>query len=216
MLRTLRCIFSLWIFANFTLLAQHTGGMKVGVDIIPPITKLLRSGQTGFEGTMDLNFAHKYFLVLEPGFLNSTYTDSAFRYKGSGSFLRIGIDKNILKNPKFKGNDLITMGVRYGITRMNASASDIILAPSYWNPAPGIFFIPSSSYFTQWVELCIGVKAEVLKNFYIGWSLSGRLLLSSGHPNELTPYLVPGYGRGDSKSVFGFHYYLCYRIPFQN
>lgn len=209
------CIISLLLLAEFPLFSQAKPGIRVGVDVLQPLMGILLKDRTGGEASIDLRFANNYFVVGEAGFQHSSIDSTVFHYKGNGAFLRIGIDKNLLTNPKFKGNDVVTLGIRYGTSLMTNSASGIVIPTSYWTPVPLVTDIPGHTFMTHWLELKAGIRAEVLRNFFIGWSLSGKVMLGSGHPDGLTPYLVPGFGKGNSNTVFGFNYYFCYVIPFR-
>jgi hypothetical protein len=206
-------IISLLSLAVSSLHSQDIKSLRFGVDLIPPLSSFLLGGRTGFEAQADLEFKKDFFLVLEPGFLTASYSDTTFNYKSNGTYLRLGIERNFLNNPKFKGNEVVTIGLRYGISRMQNSASNILIPPSYWNQESNWVSIPEQSFWAHWIEVKAGIKAELVKNLFIGWSVAGRVMLSSGHPSNMTPYLIPGFGRGDRKTTAGFNYYIAYRIP---
>jgi hypothetical protein len=207
---------SLLSLALSTLHSQETKSVRIGVDLLPPLSSFFFEGRKGFEAQADLEFKKNYFLVFEPGFLSAPYSDTTFNYKSNGTYFRFGIEKNFLNNPKFKGNEVITIGLRYGISHMQNSASDILIPPSYWNPASNWISIQEQSFWAHWFEVKAGIKAELVKNLFIGWSIAGRVMLASGHPSGMTPYIIPGFGRGDRKTTAGFNYYIAYRIPFSH
>ncbi|MFN8206412.1 MAG: DUF6048 family protein [Bacteroidales bacterium] len=207
-------IISLLSLAVCTVQSQEAKYLRLGLDLIPPVSSFFLDGRRGLEAQADLEFKKNYFLVVEPGFLSASYSDSTFSYKSHGNYLRLGIEKNFLQNPKFKGNEVITIGLRYGISHMQNSASDILIPASYWNQMPNWISVPEQSFWTHWIEVKAGIKAELVKNLFIGWSIAGRVMLKSGHTANMTPYLIPGFGRGDRKTNAGFNYYIAYRIPF--
>jgi hypothetical protein len=84
---------------------------------------------------------------------------------------------------------------------------------TYWGIAPTLN-IGNTHAFAQWVEIGTGVKVEVFKNIYLGWSLRGRMLLSKTMgQNGVFPYIIPGYGQGENSSNFGVNYSIYYQIP---
>ncbi len=55
---------------------------------------------------------------------------------------------------------------------------------------------------------------EVLKNFYLGWSLHDRLLLTKKlSKGDYPPMVIPGYGKGNKGNVFDVQYTVSYLIP---
>ena len=66
----------------------------------------------------------------------------------------------------------------------------------------------------QWAEFIVGIKAEVFNNFYIGFSFSGKKMISSKEPDGFKNLFVPGFNRVFlNNSGFGFNYTISYLIP---
>jgi hypothetical protein len=65
----------------------------------------------------------------------------------------------------------------------------------------------------HWVELAAGIRAELVSNVFMGWSLRYRILLNPGMDPLVAPQLVPGFGSGGSNRSFGISYSLSYKIP---
>lgn len=66
----------------------------------------------------------------------------------------------------------------------------------------------------HWLELVLGMKVELLKNFYAGASIRLGILLgnsSDGFPN----YWIPGFNRVREGARFGasYNYSMTYLIP---
>ena len=51
-----------------------------------------------------------------------------------------------------------------------------------------------------------GVRVEIIKQVFVGWSIRGKFLLNAKKFTELPPYYIAGYGRGEKKSIFDFKF----------
>jgi hypothetical protein len=65
----------------------------------------------------------------------------------------------------------------------------------------------------HWAELIIGLKANVFKGLYAGFTVRTRARLSMTAHENSEPYYIPGYGKG-SKTNIGITYNLIYKLPF--
>ena len=67
----------------------------------------------------------------------------------------------------------------------------------------------------RWFELNSGVKAKIIGEFWLGFT--GRLKFALKHDSspQLQPYEIPGYGLSEQNVMWGFDYYIFYRIPFK-
>jgi hypothetical protein len=64
-----------------------------------------------------------------------------------------------------------------------------------------------------WAEVVGGVRAEVAKNFYMGWTLRYKYLFYQGPISNGGPWYVPGFGTG-KKMAFGATYTIGYYFNF--
>ena len=67
-----------------------------------------------------------------------------------------------------------------------------------------------------WGELILGIKAELLKNLFMGLNVQLKFLVSDDQPDNFENLFIPGFNRTfDSGSFgFGFGYNIQYLIPF--
>ncbi|MDR0815323.1 MAG: DUF6048 family protein [Bacteroidales bacterium] len=188
-------------------------GVRVGIDLSKLALPVIYSGRKGFEVSVDAHIKKNFFAIAEGGWLNvDLKNDTAFHYKSNGYYGKFGIDYNLLKSRRPYSNDLLYAGVRYGMSFFSHEADDITIPSQYWPAVPGQS-IPGADLTAHWIELVMGVKAEVLKNFYLGVSFRGKFLIAK--PKDTSnPYQIPGFGKGTSNFVIGMNYYVSYNIHF--
>ncbi|NJM15015.1 MAG: hypothetical protein HC896_06200 [Bacteroidales bacterium] len=186
-------------------------GLRVQYDIGRNLLSAMEKGRTDYEIMVDFGLSPKYYLVAEAGKTALSRQADNYSYQLSGIYFRVGYDKSL----NTIGKDLICIGLRYGASFFDHSASNIILeTDSIWgNSIPAKDLAPTSNQL-HWLEAVVSLKVEIFKKFYLGWSLRGRLSVYGRKNFSLEPYRVPGFGSGSRKASAGFNYYIGYRLPF--
>jgi hypothetical protein len=59
------------------------------------------------------------------------------------------------------------------------------------------------------------MRAEIFRNFSVGWSVSLRMLLYTGSSNDLKPIYFPGFGNAEKRFSTGFSYFIVWNIPYK-
>ena len=190
-------------------------GIRVGIDVSKLLFPVIYKGERmGFEATADMFVKGNFFAVAEAGWLRVNLDRSPdYHYKENGMYVKAGIDYNLLKSRRPNSNDIVYGGVRYGLSVFNQQAENITVPEHFW-PEGSDLAIPKSTLSAQWLELLLGVKAEVLTNFYVG--LTFRLKFRTVSPKDpySIPYQIPGYGEGNSGYALGLNYYISYNFHF--
>lgn len=152
---------------------------------------------------------------------NAEQSNRNFTYSSQGSFFRVGVDVNLLKDRKTDSNDarddVIFFGLKYAHSQLSDKISFRPATDTITNIVYNISEVSQSNnnLGTWWLEMNAGVKVEVFKNIFLGYALRYKFFKRFGDKNSLTPYEVPGFGKGDMENAFGFDYYIYYRIPFR-
>lgn len=183
-------------------------GLKAGLNVGRLSDFLFKPERFSLEGSFDMNFGHKYFAVAEAGYSETNLKKNNYNYHSDGYFIKLGFDYNLLK--KYP-TDFLGVGVRIGRSSFNHSASNVIIENDYWETFP--ININTEKINTYWLEASFGLKAELLKNIYLGWSALIKIRLSGGSPS-FEPYNIPGYGSGINSINLGANYYIYYQIPY--
>jgi hypothetical protein len=189
-------------------------GVRIGIDNSKLIFPLIFKGERiGFEATADMHVKGDFFAVAEAGWLNVNLNRSNFHYRQNGFYGKIGVDYNLLKSRRPFSNDIVYAGARYGFSTFNQQANRVLIPGHFWEDATNQT-IPKNHMNVHTLEMLLGVKAEVLKNLYISFTFRGKFLLNSPNGKHSTPYLIPGYGFGNSSFVVGINHYVSYNINF--
>jgi hypothetical protein len=186
-------------------------GPRFGIDVsrflMPYIQK---ATQSGFEIQADYPWKGNFFPTVEAGYMSVNDVKETFHYTNKGPYARLGIDLNISKFESLSDDDLVFVGVRYGFSRF---AQETLSAnyTNYWGTLQTSF--PKDYLNAHWAEMVFGLKGELLPNFFLGWSVRAKFLLSATKDAHVTPYVIPGLGYTNSEVPFDFSITVSYRIP---
>jgi len=100
--------------------------------------------------------------------------------------------------------------VRYALAFIERSEARYTIFDNFWGNTSGT--IPGKNMTAHWLELTGGVRVELAKGLFTGWTIRGKFLLNGNQFKDLPPPYVAGYGRGDKNSIFDFNFYISYAI----
>ncbi len=187
-------------------------GLSLGIDLAPFITRLIKDERTGFAFIGRYGIKNRWFAAGEVGFEHIKYNKETYNYKSNGTFIRVGMDYDIFNSEDFPTNDNIFVGLRYAYAWQTHESERFTIIDSYWGDYEGS--VGTTSVNSHSVDVVGGLRCEVLRNFYMGWTFRCRFLLASKHSDNLKPYAIAGYGTYDNKVAIGFTYTIEYQIPF--
>ncbi len=189
-------------------------GTTIGVDIFGLGSKVFGGDITSTEISVEVNLKNRYVPVAEIGYGTTDTTDDGtnIHYKASAPYFRVGMNYNFFfRKPYLPG--FLYGGIRYGFTSFSYDVS----APAMKDPAWGFPEIPFSydgvKTTVTWAELLAGIKVNVYKNFYMGWSLRYRIRMNMKKTEHTEPWYIPGFGKNNSTNL-GVTYSLIYKLPF--
>lgn len=200
-------------------------GLSVGVDLWGIGGKILGSDFLSAEVSVDANLKHRYFPIVELGWGSTDkWSDHGTRYRTSAPYFRIGMDYNALYNKRH--GHMLMVGLRYAATSFKydidaLGINDPIYGGIVGNPELEDEIWGGSLPYShqglkgsmQWLEICVGVRANVCKNLYMGWQLRFRNKLSASTAEYGNPWYVPGYGKYKNSGL-GVSYSIIYKLPF--
>jgi len=176
------------------------------------ITSLQNNGTYSTEGGIQLDLKHKIFPTFELGVggANKLSTDN-IGYKTNGMFERIGVDFNLQKKKKDSKptNNLFTAGLRLGMSNFKYDLTNVVITDNYWGGTDIKNYTETPTKI--WYEIVVGVQVEVLRNFYMGWSIRNKNLISSEFSGESAPWYIPGFGINNGTN-WGLNYTLGYHF----
>lgn len=191
-------------------------GLRVGVDLYKLTRGLYDKDYKGIEFVGDWRLTKKYFLAAELGYEDKTTDDDRLNSSASGSYVKAGFDYNFYQNWLDMEN-LITIGMRGGFSTFNQELHSYkIYNPNpYWGELPAIETNEKYSGLTaSWIEVCLGLKAQVVKNVFVGFGVQLKLLATDKKPGNFENLYIPGFNRTyDGSFGVGFNYTVSYFIP---
>lgn len=191
-------------------------GLRVGVDLFKLTRSFYEKDYRGIELVGDFKVTRKYYIAAEIGNENKTVVDEHLDFTTKGTYIKAGFDYNAYEN--WLGmNNMIYVGMRYGISTFNQTLN----AYSIYNTNPYFgesLMIADGKKFNglsaQWIEVLAGIKAEVFKNCYVGFSVQLKNLVSNKKPDTFDNLYIPGFNRTyDGRFGVGFNYTVSYFIP---
>ena len=189
-------------------------GIRVGVDFSKLLLPVIYKGERmGFEAAADIHVKGNIFAAAEAGWLNVNLDKEEYYYRENGMYGKLGVDYNLLKSRRPNSNDIVYAGARYALSVFSQQA-DHVTVPGYFWPDDTDGSIHKNMMNAHWLELLLGVKAEVLNNLYAGMTFRFKFSIVSPKDDYSTPYLIPGFGNGNSGFALGINYYVSYNIHF--
>ncbi|WP_439129112.1 DUF6048 family protein [Polaribacter sp.] len=196
-------------------------GIRLGVDISKPIKAVFDGAYAGFEIVGDYRIKKNLYIAAELGYEEETTAEfMVSNSTAKGNYIRLGINYNAYKNWLDMNNEIF-VGYRYGFALFDQTLNSY--TPNVSDAENGNYFpaVTVSSPITEtnlnahWSEIMLGVKAETLKNIFVSFSISYKILMSVKDQNNFKTLYAPGFNRiFESNTGFGFNYTISYLIPF--
>ena len=209
-------LLSVWCNAQDTIRypINEMKGIRIGFDVSKPLLPLMFNGERfGIEATADMHIKGNLFAIAEAGWLRVNLDRDDYHYWENGMYGKAGVDYNLLKSRRPFSNDIVYAGGRYGFSVFSHQADRVTIPAHFWSEATDQN-IPKNFMQAHWLEMLLGVKAEVLRNLYIGLTFRFKFLIVSPKDAYSTPYIIPGYGYGNEGFALGLNYYISYNFHF--
>ncbi len=192
-------------------------GLRIGIDLSKLIRSTVDDNYTGVEIVGDYRFYKNLYIASEIGNESFTRDEENINVKGSGNYIRAGVDYNVYKNWYGMQNN-IYVGLRYGFSTFDQTLNDytIFTNTNYFGVNQITERIESKGLTAGWIEFIFGIKVETLKNLYLSANVSLKSLVNEERPNRFDNLYIPGFGRtNDFSSIgVGYGYSISYLIPF--
>jgi hypothetical protein len=182
-------------------------GVRVGADAISFIRSETDDSFSGYEFAADIDF-YRYYLVAELGSWERVFSNDNNLYSNEGNFQRIGVDINFLKKDPEK--NMFFFGARFARGTYSENLSITTVDPVWGTVTTNL---SNSDLKATWGELTTGLKVKMFSLFWMGYTARYKFALNTNAPDGFSSTDVPGYGRTDKNSTWGFNYYLMFRIP---
>lgn len=203
-------------------------GLRVGADLSKLIRSAIDDDYQGFELNGDFRLTEKWYVAAELGneekTTSITSTDATgstttefLNATASGSYIKAGLDYNMYTNWLGMEN-MIYSGFRTGFSTFSQTrnsytvyAQDQFWTPQFTNAEPEEF----SGLSAIWLELIVGIKAEIINNLFIGLNAQLKGLISDDQPENFETLYIPGFNKTYDSGKFGvgYGYSISYLIP---
>ena len=185
--------------------------VRVGYDLSRLALPYVRNnGSHGFEVSADGEIAYNFFPTVEIGRQSLKRSSDSLRYSMSGDYFRVGLDYNVINYKHRLDRDIFFLGVRLGTSRFSHEAPLAVV-----NGVLGTdeCSIPKANLKATWGEAVVGLKGELVKNLYMGVTVRAKMMFSHTSYKTMTPYIIPGFGKGFYRFNAGLSYSILYAIP---
>lgn len=195
--------------------AQPDTGMKyhqirLGIDIAKPIGNVFQQNHYSYEAALDYLIKKEVYATLEAGFGRSNIDYPDLKYTTSNTFVKIGVDKSMVPRLFSSDWDMLFVGLRYGMAFIQRDEATFTTNDDFWGTTTGT--IAGKSFTGHWAELTVGIRVELFKGFYAGYTGRAKFLINQKAFRELPPDFIAGYGKGEKNTNFDFNFYLLYGL----
>lgn len=186
-------------------------GPRFGVDLSRFTSSFFGSGERlAWEIRGDYPVKGIWFPTVEIGMLRLKDKKDNYFYRNNGVYGRLGVDLNILRFEALDDHDLVFVGLRYGFSNFTHEAEQVTYS-NYWGDLETS--IPENNLNAHWAEVVFGMKGEIFKNLFIGWSFRIKFVMAKTRDEIIEPFIIPGVGRTNIEIPMDFSYGVYYRIP---
>ena len=217
-----------------TVVYKQKYGLRVGIDLSRIVVSTLEDNYSGIELVGDYRLTQKLYLAAEIGNEKKTIgvnlgnlvddpSGELYNFTASGSYLKAGFDYNTYGN-WYGEQNMIFVGGRAAYSNFSQTVTDykIFNTNRYWNPDDFALGVNEQLRFESlsatWLELVVGIKAEIVSNLYFGGSVRLAYLLGPPFTKEIENFqnqFIPGFNKVTEDSNFGvgYNYSITYLIP---
>lgn len=200
-------------------------GVYVGIDIYGIGASLFGSDTKSTEVQVDVNLKNRFFPVMEIGFADTeSESEHGTYYTSKGPYFRVGL--NYKMKYRNTSESHLYVGARYAFSPFKYNVESLTMTDDVWGTPPSTpnlgddiwggsvpFRIQDESTSAHWAELVFGLRAQVWKNFMMGWSVRLKQRLGVGKGDQSEPAFIPGFGENKTTTL-GVTYSLIYKLPF--
>ena len=197
-----------------TKIAQRYG-LRVGVDLHRLSKSFYDKDYQGLEIVGDYRVSKKFYIAGELGNEDKTTDDDRFNFTTKGTYFKVGFDYNAYENWLDMEN-MIYAGMRYGVSSFSHTLNTYTIydPTNYYGENTIVSGEKFNGLTASWLEVVGGVKAKIINNLYLGFSVRINYLVSNKKPDTFDNLYIPGFNRTyDGKFGAGFNYTLSYMIP---
>lgn len=182
-------------------------GIRIGTDLFALVRTRTGDKFHGWEVNGEIDFS-RFFLAADYGTWGWDLLSDSASYSNSGDYWRAGLDVNFLQNDPDR--NVFFLGARYGRS-VFTEYLEVQRFDPIWGLLTDDFYHDNVN--AWWLELTTGLRVKIWKIFWVGYTARFKFALTTDASDEMLPYDVPGFGRTDKDTTWGFNYYVMVRFP---
>lgn len=188
-------------------------GVNLMVDAVGPGWYAFGGDFLSTEVALEVNLLNRFFPVVEVGYgqTDAVNEDTELHYRTAAPYFRIGANYNVQYKKKRPG--YIYAGFRLGYTSFDYDVDGPPMVDPVWGGELP-FHLTDIQSRAFWGELLVGVRAQVYRNFHMGWSFRYKVRFNVKNSPNASPWYIPGFGANENNK-FGVTYDLVYQIPWK-
>lgn len=192
---------------------QIITGIGAGIDVSMIAVQFMEENRSIYSASFDIKILKNYYFEIVSGIQKVAIEKEFYHYTSNGWFGKAGMMYDFGKKSDHQDQSLTFVGFRFGYAAFNQKVDDIKFLYNYWGDPT--YNIDKESLTAKWIELGGGIHTEILRNFLIGFSVYGRIIISKPKMEIMPAKNIPGFGDPDKNFNLGFEYWVSYRIPFR-
>ncbi len=188
---------------------KYEPNFMVGLDALNTGVSFF-SDRMLYQGFISSRIKENVHAIAEAGFEKNVYQKNGYDAKASGPFVKLGAFYMLAKDVENPFNGFYAGG-KVGGAFYNQEYMAIPVR-GFGGSASSVAF-PSSSQSSFWLEGTVGGRVQLFdSNFYIDVNLQPRYLVYTSKQDNISPMIVPGFGRSSSKFNMGFAWNIAYKF----
>ncbi|WP_278352511.1 DUF6048 family protein [Chryseobacterium gleum] len=188
---------------------KYKPNFMVGLDVLNTGVGFF-SDRKLYQGFISSKIRGNVHAIAEAGFEKNIYQKNGYDAKVNGPFVKLGAFYMLAKDAENEFNGFYAGGKAAG-SFYNQEYMAVPVRGFGGSNSSEAF--PSSSQSSFWLEGTIGGRVQLFNsNFYIDVNLQPRYLVYTSKQDDISPMIVPGFGRSSSKFNMGFAWNVAYKF----
>lgn len=188
---------------------KYKPNFMVGVDVLNAGVGFF-SDRKLYQGFISSKIKGNIHAIAEAGFEKNVYQKNGYDAKASGPFVKLGAFYMLAKDPENEFNGFYAGGKVAGSFYNQEYMA--IPVRGFGGSNSSVAF-PSSSQSSFWFEGTLGGRVQLFEsNFYIDVNLQPRYWVYTSKQDDISPMIIPGFGKSSSKFNMGFAWNIAYKF----
>lgn len=188
---------------------KYKPNFMVGLDVLNTGVGFF-SDRKLYQGFISSKIRGNVHAIAEAGFEKNIYQKNGYDAKVNGPFVKLGAFYMLAKDAENEFNGFYAGGKAAG-SFYNQEYMAVPVRGFGGSNSSEAF--PSSSQSSFWLEGTIGGRVQLFNsNFYIDVNLQPRYLVYTSKQADISPMIIPGFGRSSSKFNMGFAWNVAYKF----